>query len=62
MKILDTIILSMAIGLLLIGVHQSIYNSGHFTDNYWLFMLMIGLLGWFQLRRSNRKEEEQQND
>jgi len=62
MKILDTIILSMAVGLLLIGVHQSIYNPGHFADNYWLFMLMIGLLGWFQLRRTKRKEKEHNND
>ena len=52
----------MAVGLLLIGVHQSIYNPGHFADNYWLFMLMIGLLGWFQLRRTKRKEKEHNND
>jgi Na+/proline symporter len=58
MKILDTIILSMAVGLLLIGVHQAIYNPGHFADNYSLFMLMIGLLGWFQLRRIKRNEKK----
>lgn len=60
MKILDTIILSIAIGFLLIGLHETIYNPGHFADNYWLFMLMISFLGWFQLRRIKRKE--QQND
>ena len=58
MKVLDTIILSMAVGLLLIGIHQVVYNAGHFADNYWLFMLMISLLGWFQLRRIKRKEKE----
>lgn len=57
MKLLDTIILSLAIGFLLVGIHQLIYNPGHFADNYWLFMFMIGFLGWFQLRRAKRKEK-----
>ena len=58
MKLLDTIILSIAIGLLFIGVHLVMSQKDGFANNYHIFMLMLGLLGWFQLRRMKRKENE----
>jgi hypothetical protein len=58
MKLLDTILLAIATGLLFIGIDQVLIKSGNFADNYWLFMLMIGFLGWFQLRKIKRKEQE----
>ena len=49
MKLLDTILLSVAFALLMIGVHQVIMGS--WQENYWIIMLSIGLLGWYRLRK-----------
>ncbi len=60
MKLVDTIIISIAVGLCLIGFHQT-FKSGFF-NNYWIFMLTIILLSIFQLRRKNREQKEQKNE
>jgi uncharacterized membrane protein YiaA len=54
MKIIDTILLFSAAALFIIGVHQVMV--GNFHKNYWLFMMMIALLGLYQLRKKNRED------
>lgn len=60
MKLVDTIIISLAVGFCLIGFHQT-FKSGFF-NNYWIFMLTIILLSIFQLRRKNREQKERDNE
>lgn len=60
MKLVDTIIISLAVGLCLIGFHQTFKNG--FFNNYWIFMLTIILLSIFQLRRKNREQKERENE
>lgn len=48
MKIIDTVLLSLSLGLLIIGVHQSRING--FTKSYWIFMIMFLLLFAFLSR------------
>lgn len=53
MKLIDTILLSVAFALLMIGVHQVMYGS--WQENYWIIMLAIMMFGYYGLRKSNRK-------
>lgn len=53
MKLIDTILLSVAFALLMIGVHQVIMNS--WQENYWIIMLAIILFGVYSLRKTNKK-------
>lgn len=48
MKIEQTIILSVAIGLFIIGVHQSFLYG--VMASYWLFMIVAALLLYYRLR------------
>lgn len=54
MKIFDTVILSIAIGFLIIGIHQS-FTVG-FEASYWIFMITLALLLWFKIRRNKEAE------
>ncbi len=56
MKLLDTILFSIAILFMLIGIHQSMMVG--FAPSYWLFMLALGFLMWYQIRKKNRKAED----
>ena len=60
MKLVDTIIISLAVGFCLIGFHQT-YQNGFF-NNYWIFMLTIILLSIFQFRTKNREQKEQEKE
>jgi len=51
-KLIDTIIISLAVGFCLIGFHQTFKNG--FFENYWIFMLTIILLSIFQFRKKNQ--------
>lgn len=50
MKLLDASILSISLALMVVGIHQTWTNGIGFS--YPLFMLAVGLLFWFQLRRN----------
>lgn len=57
MKLFDTIILSLAAGFFIIGVHQLITIG--LAQAYWIFMLLTILLIWYQIRKKSRKENPQ---
>jgi len=57
MKLLDTILLSLAAGFFIIGVHQLITLG--LTQAYWIFMLSTVLLIWYQIRKKSQKEHLQ---
>ena len=59
MKLGDVLILSLALALVIIGIHQSL--TAGIGASYPIFMFAVGLLFWFQLRRNKTKaaEEEQ---
>ena len=54
MKLLDAIIFSIALALIVVGIHQTMVNGIGFS--YSLFMFAVGLLFWFQLRRNQARE------
>ncbi|HSF54573.1 MAG TPA: hypothetical protein VLA71_12515 [Algoriphagus sp.] len=56
MKLGDVLILSLALALGVIGIHQSITVG--IENSYFLFMLSVGMLFWFQLRRNKAIESE----
>lgn len=56
MKLVDVIILSLALALGIIGIHQSLTVG--IGNSYFLFMLAVGMLLWFQLRRNKALEAE----
>jgi len=60
MKLLDTLIFSFAILFMLIGIHQAMTVG--YTASYWLFMLALSALLWYQVRKKNQKKEEAQKD
>ncbi|MDH5399078.1 MAG: hypothetical protein OEX02_13085 [Cyclobacteriaceae bacterium] len=56
MKLKETIIFSLAAGFLLIGIHQTMTYG--FGASYWLYMLSIGLLLWYKMRKEAVKNSE----
>lgn len=60
MNIKDTIIFSLAVAMLIIGLHQAMTIG--FEYSYWLFMLSIGLLLWYRMRKNNRREKDQKTN
>ncbi|RIW18429.1 hypothetical protein D0X99_01705 [Algoriphagus lacus] len=56
MKLADSLILSLALALIVIGIHQS-WSTG-MGGSYFIFMFAVGLLFWFQLRRNKARVHE----
>ena len=54
MKLLDAIIFSIALALIVVGIHQTMVLG--IGCSYSLFMFAVGLLFWFQLRRNKARE------
>jgi hypothetical protein len=54
MKLIDTILLSLSIVCLTIGIHQT-YKNG-FASGYLFFMGMLILMGTYQLRKLNAQK------
>jgi hypothetical protein len=54
MKLLDAVIFSVALALIVVGIHQTMVSGIGFS--YSLFMFAVGLLFWFQLRRNQARE------
>ncbi|HSZ26363.1 MAG TPA: hypothetical protein VK766_11605 [Cytophagaceae bacterium] len=59
MKLFDTLLFSFAVLFMLIGLHQAMMVG--FAASYWLFMMAIGSLLWYQARRKKRPREPEQN-
>ena len=61
MKLADTILLSLSVVCMIIGIHQT-YKNG-FANGYLFFMTMLVLMGIYQLRKlsSERKGKEPLN-
>ena len=57
MKLLDAILFSVALALLVVGVHQTMLNGIGFS--YPIFMFAVGLLFWVQLRRNKARESNE---
>jgi hypothetical protein len=53
LKLADTILLSLAVGFFVIGVHQTFYVG--LAASYWLFMLSGGLVLWLKLLRDKAR-------
>jgi len=52
-NLLDVIIISLAIGLIVIGFSETLKYG--FMNSYWIFMFAIGLLGLYQYRKKYKK-------
>jgi Flp pilus assembly protein TadB len=57
MKLLDALLFSVALALIVVGVHQTMLNGIGFS--YSIFMFAVGLLFWFQLRRNKARESSE---
>ena len=53
MKLLDVLILSLALALIIVGIHQTLVNG--IGSSYAIFMFAVTLLFWFQLRRNQNQ-------
>ena len=54
MKLADVLILSLSLALIVVGIHQTMIHG--IGSSYAIFMFAVGLLFWFQLRRSSYQE------
>ncbi len=62
MKLIDSMLLSAAVGFLMIGVHRIFVDGKNsFYNNYWIFMLMLLCLYVFSWRRKKQEEIKQKN-
>lgn len=50
---MNTVLLFLAVGFLMIGVHQTMHYG--FQVSYWLFMVALGLVFWVQYRKKSKK-------
>ena len=57
MKLIDASILSIALALIVVGIHQTLVTGLGFS--YTVFMFAVGLLFWFQLRRNKARERSE---
>lgn len=56
MKIVDVILLPLAAALVIVGAHMT-FTQG-ITASYPIFMLAVGLLLWFKLRKVREEEDK----
>jgi Flp pilus assembly protein TadB len=59
MKLEQVIILSVAVALFVIGVHQSFLYG--VMASYWIFMLIAALLFYYKLRSNRIKQESSES-
>ena len=60
MKLIDIVIFSLATVVFFIGLHQAMKFG--FAASYWLFMISIGLLLFYKMRKDKHKEEQGKKD
>jgi|GEM_PF-6746976 len=58
MRLFDTILISLVVVLFVIGIHQTFVVG--FFNSYWIFMFMLILLYWVQLRKKPKQENVEQ--
>ncbi len=51
MSLLNTIILTLSVVLLVIGIHQTMLYG--LSASYWIFMFCVGLLLLYKYRKAN---------
>jgi 4-hydroxybenzoate polyprenyltransferase len=57
-KLTDIIIFSLSIVAFVVAIHQTIYHG--FGSAYWIYMISIALLLYYQIRKTKKKQEENQ--
>lgn len=57
MKLFPTIIFSLSVVLLIVGIHQTMTNG--FAESYWLFSFATGMFLWFAYLKRNEKPGEE---
>ncbi|MBD0255122.1 MAG: hypothetical protein ICV83_05340 [Cytophagales bacterium] len=64
MKLIDIILLSLAAGFFIIGVHQLVVITNNenlnvgLAQSYWVFMLSVTLFLVFQLRKKKQEADQ----
>ncbi|MEM9672657.1 MAG: hypothetical protein ACFB15_24085 [Cyclobacteriaceae bacterium] len=58
MRLADAIIFSLCVGIFIIGVYETMTVG--IAYSYWLFMLSVGLLLWYNHRRRTQNGEEEE--
>ncbi|MFL0683749.1 hypothetical protein CLV31_10277 [Algoriphagus aquaeductus] len=58
MKLTEVLILSLSLAFIVIGIHQTLTQG--IGASYAIFMFAVGLLFWFQLRRSQPQAPEKE--
>ena len=58
MKIIDVILLSFAVALFMIGIHQSSYYG--IKNSYWIFMISLCCILFLRYRRAVAKIDEKE--
>jgi membrane protein CcdC involved in cytochrome C biogenesis len=56
-KLLNTILLSLAIVTMIIGIHRSIEDKD-IAGNYWIFMIVLILYMLYRYRRNKESAEK----
>ena len=56
MKLAEVLILSLSLALIVVGIHQTMVHG--IGSAYAIFMFAVGLLFWFQLRRTRSQESD----
>jgi amino acid permease len=59
MKLIDTILLALMVGILIIGIHQ-IFTNG-FMNSYWIFMFLLILFFVYTIRKNKKENENKKN-
>jgi 4-hydroxybenzoate polyprenyltransferase len=54
----DIIVFGLSIVAFIVAIHQTIYYG--FGGSYWLYMISIALLLYHQIRKTKKKQEENQ--
>ena len=57
-NLVDIIIFALSIVAFVVAVHQTIYYG--FGSAYWIYMISISLLLYYQIRKTKKKQAENQ--
>lgn len=57
-NLIDIIIFSLSVVAFIVAVHQTIYSG--FGNAYYIYMISIALLLYHQIRKTKKKQEENQ--
>ena len=57
-SLINIILFSLSIVAFVVAIHQTIYHG--FGGAYWIYMISIALLLYYQIRKTKKKQEENQ--